>query len=237
MEKWAKNQPGAKFEQRYWLQTGNFALPLYLNGQVPPNELRLTPPDPEGSPIINVPTEAMVIKFHIDYRHLVMAIESEMKELKVALKLNKGQSTKNVEVIDLTEDIDYPPGHFRVPHDKNEIAVNFFLEFCELTLRQAVMFDWNNRASYYIAPSFISDMYQKVKTKFLEEHGLLGHSLPSLIDLMYRKPTQWVKIRNLQSTFEKIKERVSNFSRVISNMGFRHPQIFDLLEPVEDFKK
>ena len=62
---------------------------LHLHGKVPPNDLRLLPPKPEGDDVqVLIPKEDQALSFTIDHRAFTMAIKSKIEKCR-DLEVNK----------------------------------------------------------------------------------------------------------------------------------------------------
>lgn len=210
---------------------GKWDLPLYLSQQVPPNTLQLVAPDPSGSFTINPPAASQDVLISLDLRHFYNLISTEIK----LLRESEFQSLARSTVIDLTED--HPdPQSLDIPIEQI-IMVETLLEFSQSLLQSFILWDWQAHTSYYNATTIYTDSLRNAYQSVVDRKfafSVEDPRFPEIFDLLCTPVPKRVRNLGCEQSFTNIKRGVGSLSRMISNLGLKHPPVFDLVKN-EDF--
>ena len=146
------------------------------------------------------------------------------------------QKLATSKVIDLTGDKIDPLG-LGIPIEQ-VVMVETILEFAETFLKYSILWDWDKNSDYYNKNTLYTDSYElaveEIKSK---KFSSLKHNfmIPEIYDILSETPPPRIRKLGLNSTFGNIRGKVENLSRIISNLGLKHPPPFSLVKSQDLF--
>ena len=218
-----------KFQDLYWTHHGAaYSAILHIQGIVPPNTVTIIPPmkiNDEMGFQITIPVPDQTIQFKIDHRAMVFMIGNFYNQLLSSeLRLVRESDRKEAEDT-FSAKLGLDPSPTKLP--VKLAAVTMFSDFLEFIVSTLLLWDWNGNSKFGVPDRFFSAAYTFAKDRAKQSRPT-SIPLPTMFDFL-SPGTPWLTRHRLMLAFKRFKTETTRLQKILSDLGFIQPIIYELL--------